>query len=335
MQNVSKITFVILGAIIGAGFISGQEIYIFFNKFGINGIFGILISGVIIGITIKKTCKIIKENNINTYEEFIEYVIPIKSKYLKLILNNIINIFLLISFFIMCTAFNSYFKQEFKIPIYISGVINGILCLGVFLKSSKIIIKANQILIPIILIAIVFLFFKNTTINYFEKIYFNIEILFALLSGIIYASYNTILLIPILITLKNYFTNNKQIKTISLISCIVIICLSIIIYILNSLLINVKNVEIPLIYIADSQGIGYYYIYSFIILIAIFTSEISVGYGFLKNTFKKEKTYRKIGFLITLISIPISYIGFSNLVSLLYPIFGVLGIIQIFFIVKY
>lgn len=34
MQGVVKITTVIIGTIIGAGFISGQEIYSFFNKYG-------------------------------------------------------------------------------------------------------------------------------------------------------------------------------------------------------------------------------------------------------------------------------------------------------------
>ena len=34
MKNVLKIVFVIIGTTIGAGFASGQEIYLFFNKYG-------------------------------------------------------------------------------------------------------------------------------------------------------------------------------------------------------------------------------------------------------------------------------------------------------------
>lgn len=36
LKNIYKITFVIIGTIIGAGFASGQEIYTFFNKYGFN-----------------------------------------------------------------------------------------------------------------------------------------------------------------------------------------------------------------------------------------------------------------------------------------------------------
>lgn len=34
MQDVIKIITVVIGTVIGAGFISGQEIYSFFNKYG-------------------------------------------------------------------------------------------------------------------------------------------------------------------------------------------------------------------------------------------------------------------------------------------------------------
>lgn len=34
IKDIYKITFVIIGTIIGAGFASGQEIYTFFNRYG-------------------------------------------------------------------------------------------------------------------------------------------------------------------------------------------------------------------------------------------------------------------------------------------------------------
>lgn len=38
MKNNIKIIFVIIGAVIGAGFASGQEIYLFFYSYGIKGL---------------------------------------------------------------------------------------------------------------------------------------------------------------------------------------------------------------------------------------------------------------------------------------------------------
>lgn len=335
MQNILKITYVILGAIIGAGFISGQEIYLFFYKYGTSGLVGIIISGIIIGIIINKTCIILKNNNINNYQEFIKIIIPSKNKYIKLILNNIITIFLLISFFIMCAALNSFFKQEFNIPLYLIGFINFILCIIIFLKENKIIIKINEFLIPIIILLIIFLMFKNSVNISFYEISINNNLILSIFNGILYASYNSILLIPVLITLNKLILNKNQINIISIISSFFIIFLEIIIYFLISNINNFSNIEFPLIYIANLYGLNYYYTYSFVIAIAIFTTIISVGYSFLINTCKNKKKYKLLALLICFLSIFISYLGFSNLVNILYPIFGVLGIIQIFFLIKY
>ena len=51
-NNIMKIVFVILGTMIGAGFASGQEMYLFFFSYGINGIIGILIACFILGFVI-------------------------------------------------------------------------------------------------------------------------------------------------------------------------------------------------------------------------------------------------------------------------------------------
>ena len=69
-----------------------------------------------------------------------------------------------------------------------------------------------------------------------------------------------------------------------------------------------------------------------IIIIAIFTSAIASGYGFLKNV--TQEKYKKTMFLICFSSILIAPLGFSKLVNLLYPIFGILGLVQIYSILK-
>ena len=68
--------------------------------------------------------------------------------------------------------------------------------------------------------------------------------------------------------------------------------------------------------------------YGFIILGSIFTTSVSLGTSFLKNTVSSEKMYKKVAIIICAFSVFISNIGFSNLINLLYPLFGYLGIIQ-------
>ena len=96
------ILYTIIGALVGAGFASGQEIYLFFYKYGKSGMLGIFLCSFIFGITIYKTLKIIKQNQINN------------KYYLSNLTNVIINIFLCMTFFIMISGFGAYFYQEFR-----------------------------------------------------------------------------------------------------------------------------------------------------------------------------------------------------------------------------
>ncbi|NLY67966.1 MAG: hypothetical protein GX069_10455, partial [Tissierellia bacterium] len=49
-KNWIKIASVYIGTVIGAGFASGREILEFFGVYGIKGIFGIIVSGLLFSI---------------------------------------------------------------------------------------------------------------------------------------------------------------------------------------------------------------------------------------------------------------------------------------------
>lgn len=90
----------------------GKEIYLFFVVYGINGIIGITIAQIIIGIIVYKVLKIC-QNKIKSYATFIEQLN--KNKKINEIMNIIINTFLLITFYVMIAGFSAYFSQELGI----------------------------------------------------------------------------------------------------------------------------------------------------------------------------------------------------------------------------
>lgn len=152
-----------------------------------------------------------------------------------------------------------------------------------------------------------------------------------ILASLEYASYNSILLIPMLIGLKKY-TNQKE-KWIAIITSGIFAILAIILYfILQQGGTNLSDIELPLIYVVKKYGTIYQYIYGIVIVAAIYTSAIAAGYGFAENCSKSTKTYKKICMAICITAIPISKISFSYLVNAFYPIFGILGLIQITYI---
>lgn len=148
-----------------------------------------------------------------------------------------------------------------------------------------------------------------------------------------YASYNSISLIPILIGLKKYIHTKKHAIIVSICTFFIMLTLSLIIYFLiNKYWMEIKLIEIPIVYIASTLGTIGKYTYGLLILIAIFTTAISAGFGFLNNIIYSKNKYIKYALIICLISIFFGQFSFSNLVGILYPIFGYLGLIQIIFL---
>ena len=68
--------------------------------------------------------------------------------------NAIINIFILVSFYIMIAGFGAYLKQEINLNSILGSSILAILCFILFKTNINGIVKMNEILIPI-LIAVV------------------------------------------------------------------------------------------------------------------------------------------------------------------------------------
>lgn len=346
MKDIAKVVFVIIGTFIGAGFASGQEIYSFFFKYGINGIIGILISSLILGIIISKTLKIIKENNIQSYKEFLDniinkkYSIKIKqhkNEKLTQLINIVVNAFMLVTFFIMIAGFGTYFTQQFGLNQLIGSSILALITYIILNTNVKGVVKASEIIVPILIISVIIIGLmnlKDLSLLQIKNYLIQNNNLEFILEAILYASYNSILLIPVLITLNKYIKNKKQTTIIGIISAVIISTMSILIFLLLTKVdVTIENLEMPVVYVASNMLEILEYIYGFIILGSIFTTTISLGVSFLQNTSKDKKSYTQIALIMCITSVIVSKIGFSNLVNMLYPIFGYLGILQIYKIV--
>ena len=233
----------------------------------------------------------------------------------------------------MIAGFGAYFEQQFGINSLVGSSILAILNFVIFLTSVKGVIKANELLVPMLIVFLVIIGFINIIdINIVKLGNYIIRTNQSnyILSAIIYASYNSILLIPVLITLKKYINTKKQILFISLISTIIVILLATIIFlILIRVDVDITKLEMPAVYVVSNIFKFLEIIYGFIILGSIFTTSISLGTSFLQNVSKNKKSYTQIAAIMCITSILTSQIGFSNLINLLYPIFGYLGLIQI------
>ena len=313
----------IIGSFVGAGFASGTEINLFFNSYGFSGFLGIFLIGFLFAFLIYFILSL--NTNNCTYIEFINE--KFSNRLLKKSVFFISISFLLISFFIMVAGFNSYFIQTFNSPKLLGAFIIAIVCFFIFRKNFSVLLNINTILIPIIIFSIFFIFCKSSHTIVFPKI--NGSTFNAFWACLSYFSYNSILLIPLLFELKKYKLSLREIIAISFFSSVIILIMGLCIF----LLLNEKNYsdfELPLLYLSSTINKFCEILYSIVIFVAIFTTAISSGRCFLDNISFKNKTL--INFLLCSISIFTSLFGFANLVKFLYPLFGILGFINIIFL---
>lgn len=327
-----KSIFVIIGTAIGAGFASGKEVYTFFNLYQENGFLGIILSNLLIGIVIYVVLKKSNKIRANTLNDLLKNTeLP---KLLTNTLISIINIFLLISFYIMVAGFSTYFKQELNVPQILTTVIVLILCYITFLKNIEGIAKINSIIIPILILIILIIGFKSNILENLNNLYLSkIELKGDwILKSIEYASYNSILLIPMLISINKYTIKKEKIT--SILTTAILFVLTLTIYLIMYKFSNIAAIEMPLVYIAGKLGNIFKLIYGLVIIFAIYSTMISSGYSFLKSCTNSEKTYKTLAIIICITAIFISRFKFSELVNLIYPIFGILGLIQIIILTK-
>ncbi len=340
------IIFSIIGALIGAGFASGQEMYLFFYRFGGWGIFGLILCSILIGLVVYKTFSIIynsKQNGkeIKDYQDFLNEIFyknrkPPKKKYLNLsyISNIIINVFLLVTFYIMISGFGAYFEQEFGFNKFIGASILAVACFFILIKDIKGVAKANSVIVPVLITIIFIIGIKNLNSTQLNSIQFNWNYNW-IIQAIVYCSYNMILVVPILVELGEYIKSKKSITIISILSSVIVFVLAFSIFLLlTNVNTDFSKLEMPAIYAIDHAFPAFRAIYGIVILLSIFTTAISIGISFLKNVSKDKKSFPQFVGLMCISGVLISNIGFANLVKMLFPVFGYLGILEILCILK-
>jgi len=234
----------------------------------------------------------------------------------------------------MIAALSSLFDYQFNIAKFITITWCIFICFLIFYKNNiNFIYIINSILMPILIFFIISLCLFNTNLNNinFYEINNSSNIFTTFFMGLLYFSYNSLLLIPFVFDLKITKKNNNF--KISLIFSLIILLIT---FLINLLLLSfydfIYELDLPVLFISNSSIKIFSYLYFFIILSAIFTTMISSGYSFVSNFNKNNFKIKLIIFL--LFSFIFCVFSFSSLINFFYPLFGFLGLIQIFLILS-
>lgn len=334
-KNIFKVASIYMATIIGAGFASGQEIMQFFSSYYEGGFFGIILAGVLFSIIGYVVLDKVYSERIRNYEEFL---FPTVGWYLGWVMEILVTLFMISVFCIMIAGAGEIVSNKLCISNQVAVFIVALSCAMVFFTEIKGIINISSIVTPILIIGI--LGFGLYIIFSKEMAVFS---LFAsaskitdnwFFSSLLYVSYNSITSIVVMCSLLPYLESRKSAILGGvfggLMLCLMAIVINFAIYLFYP---NIATEALPIMGMVDKYSSFLGGVYSVILLLAMFVSALTAGFGFVERISSKVNISKKIIILvICALSIPLSSVGFSGLIATIYPVFGYMGMFMVFII---
>ena len=335
-KSWKRLSSVYIGTTIGAGFASGQEIIQFFGVYGYQGIFGGIIASFLFSLIGAIVLLRVYERRIKEYNQFIT---PIFGKNLGKIIETIVTTFLFIGYCVMLAGSGAIFNEQLQLSFNLGIYIMALCTFLTFIFSIKGISVVNTILVPFLLIGIatisIGVIFKE---GFVFSNFYGANITKTgnwITSTILYVSYNSVSAMVIMTTLLPIMSSKKGAVFGGVMGGIGLGIMLLFILIPTLILYtDIKDFEIPMLSVASLLGNKVSLIYTFILWASMFTTAIASGYGVIKkisNLFNVNQ--RMIAILFCIVTMPLAKVGFANLVSIFYPLYGYMGFFIISFII--
>lgn len=321
-----------VGILTGAGLASGQEIMQYFISFGIPGLFGLLGIGIlhvlIGGIILQLGSHYMADSHIDVLEKV--SIEPV-TKFMDFSL--IVNCFLM--GFVMIAGAGANLEQQFGFKPWVGSLICTLMIIFIGMLDFDKVTKAIGAFTPLIIaLAIIGGIYTFVTIKpdwqTLDKIAKTAPsaINQVWLSTINYFGLCMISGISMAFVLGGSKTNSEEAKRGGMLGGAMVAILTAIVGLtLFFNIASVKDSDIPMQIVLQNIHPYLGLIMSLVIFGMIFNSSISLFYSAARRFADTENKFRKNLIIFTLIGFGLSFLGFKQLMSVLYPILGFLGMI--------
>lgn len=333
-RNWIKIASIYIGTVIGAGFASGREILDFFAIYGAKGIWGIYIAGLLFATVGSLLLYKIHKGQVKNFDQLNQDVF---GKKLAPLVDALTILSLYTGFSVMVAGSGAVFKEQLGLPFYMGVVVMLVCCFIVFLFNLEGLSLINTILVPLLIIGILFTshYFSSKTgykFPYLDGISFTLKGNF-ISSAILYFGSNSLLIIVVFSSLGDLIDSRRTAILGGLTGGFILYILGMaILYSILLHFIEIQYVDVPMLKISNYISKDYGKIYSLILWIAMFTTALANGFGFV-NRLGRSRNRIIVIVIFSISTIPLARLGFAKLIGIIYPVFGLIGSIMIFRII--
>lgn len=340
-MKVIKIALAYIGVIIGAGFASGQEILQYFTSYGIIGTAGTVVSIILFGISGKLLIQTGCIMKANSHKEVID---KIGGNNLGKLLDIIMTFTLFCVGVVMIAGAGANLKQQFDFPIIVGNTLMSLLIIIISMMDTDKVISIIGSITPFLILFIVFscLYSISTIDQTFYQLQEvaiqeqkNFSNWFA--SAINYVSFNTALGAPMALVIGGAERDEKIASTGGLLGGVSVGVLIFLSHLaMFGKIVYIVGYDMPLLELISSISTKLGFIMAIVLFGMIFNTAIGMFYAFSARFAKQNSSkFKKNLCLTVLIAYLLSFVGFTDLVSIVYPLIGYLGFVFIFVLGKW
>lgn len=328
---LAKIVAAYVGAVIGAGFASGQEIMQFFVLHGKGGLLGAFLvtalfaylGGLVMYLSIKK--------RFSCFQGIMAYLLgPRLGKWM----DGLSLIMLLGGLSVMMTGSAAIFIEYFGLPGIAGGLALAALTSVVLLGGLNGVLMASVILVPLKFLAVSLISLGALWCTEYQPGFFTAAATGAgagrhwLVAAILYVSYNMVVPVAVLSSLGRIVPMKLGVLGGALGGLMLGITVSLVTLAGLAHMPEAAHYQIPLLYLAGQLGQAVRLSMGFLIWIAILTTAIADAHGLASRLAPDNAArYRYYGIGACLMALPLAGLSFSNMVAVVYPLFGLAGLI--------
>lgn len=301
--SIIKTVFLLLGTVIGAGFASGREVFMFFGTFNLKCAFCILLCGV---------CFFLVCYMFLNCRERAEFSVFFRSK-----LGSVFNFLMIFIMIISVSALTAAISTSINVFVSLFSLA---VCLFVVFRGIDWLKAVNLVLVPVIVVVLFIVSFSSvfsgeTFLSLTKPFVYN---------AFLYVGMNIFLASEVLVDASENLTKKQKFWSAFLSSLLFVLILFVLTLGFSYGKITKKE-EMPILFLAGKMGSVFLRIYVFVLWAGIFTTLISIVYSMNK---KLEKTFgfkKGTTVILCLAAFGLSFFGFGNIVNVFYPLEGVAG----------
>ena len=341
--GILSMAFTFAGCLLGAGYVSGQELWQYFGSYGSIGIIGLMISLVLVGLTSFLVIWLSDNAKTGTVDRLmIRFEIP----WLRVFVGVLFSLLYFVIAIIMIAGISSLCAQMFGMSRVVGSVLATILVMVTVYFGFSGMVRVFDLVIPVLVTAAVILSIICITRSGFASVDLTVEDNNPLLgtwymSSFNYSALNMFGSIGIIAPLANHFKKKSTGPVGILIGTVALTIIAILLILAMSTNRASTGTDLPMLFIAQKMGNGYAVIYAVLLFIAMYgnanaTMVAGLNYAEKRLPHGKEKKNRIIRISIAgVIAFICSLTGFTKLVATVYPVIGYIGVASLILIIEH